>query len=100
MKVVICLLVFSQHQVADTDVVIQLLFAVYPVLEDGLKVEEKVLLLLLVRVVLLENLVEILRQRVQRTIGLLLVLRLLEVFYGSLVFFQLEVDDSNEEEDI
>lgn len=44
--------------------------------------------------------IEILGQRVKRTIGLLLILGLLKVFYGGLVLLQLEVDHSDEEEDV
>lgn len=85
LQVIVSLFVLPQHEIANTNIVIQLFLAVYPILEDGLKLKKEVLLLLLTRIILLQHLVEIFRQGVKRTIGLLLILRLLEVLYGGLV---------------
>lgn len=85
LQVIVSLFVLPQHEVANTNIVVKFFLAVNPILEDGLKLKEEVLLFLLTRVILLQHLVEILRQGVKRTISLLLILRLLEVLYGGLV---------------
>jgi hypothetical protein len=45
LEIVVGLLVLPQHQVADSDIVVQLLFAVDSVLEDRLELEEEVFVL-------------------------------------------------------
>lgn len=100
LQVVVGLLVLLQQEIANAQVVVQLFLAVDAVFKEGLQFVKQELFIFLLFSVFGEDGSEVAVQREEGSIGLLFVVTLFEVFYGSFVLAQFEVDDSNEEENV
>lgn len=59
LKVVVCLLVFTKHEIANSNVIVKLLLTVYSILKQRFKLIEEVLLLLFIGIVSLKYLIQI-----------------------------------------
>jgi len=102
LQIVIGLFVLFQQQIANAQIIIQFLLTINSILKERLHLRKHKLLIikLFTPITLLYNRIQVFGQGVQCPIGLFLIVTLLEVFNCSFILFELEVNYSNEEENV